>query len=63
MTLHHYGQEVKKFIEKEQLMIDKVWGAFNTFGMKLLRQFFEKNYQLTVDDMVLRVYWNPNKKT
>lgn len=60
--IDEYGSEIKKFLEERRIPIEKVWGAFNTFGMRRLREFLEKNYYLTVENMVLRVYWNANKK-
>lgn len=61
-TVDNYGSEIKTFLEERRIPIEKVWGAFNTFGMKRLREFLEKTYYLTVENMVLRVYWNANKK-
>ncbi|WP_071058092.1 siderophore-interacting protein [Pelistega sp. MC2] len=57
-----YGTQIKHFLERKPLIIEKVWGAFNRSGMKLLRQFFEQKYHLTSSNMIIRAYWNNQRK-
>lgn len=53
-----YGTKIKNYLEQTDYSIQKIWGAFHTDGMKLLRKFFEQKYQITSADMVVRAYWN-----